>query len=113
MVDETQNGSLQQSGSSNTAVTGNPQQISPSGLQPQSSTSLQPTSAQTINSINQLDQGATAISLSKIANTSTTSVQPATTPAQTSSKHVLLYGAAGIIVAAIMAGMIYSLLRQR
>lgn len=118
MVDNTQSTDTTQAGSSPT--TGNTlQPLAQTGLQPQStnnlqtpaSSDLQQTSNQTINTINQLDQGTSAINLMSIANTgkATVTVQTTATPANT--KPYLLYGAAGILVAGIMAVMVYRLLR--
>jgi len=118
MVDNAQSTDTAQAGSSPT--TGNTlQPLAQTGLQPQSannlqtpaSSNLQLTSSQTINTINQLDQGSSTINLMSIANTSTATatVQTAATPADT--KPYLLYGAAGILVAGIMAVMVYRLLR--
>jgi predicted extracellular nuclease len=117
MVDEAQTTNPTQAGSSPT--TGSAlQPLAQTGLQPQSTNSLQtpaasnlqPTSNQTINSINQLDQGSSSIKLSGISATSTTVAQT-TTPAPVNHKSVMLYGGVGIIVAGIMAFMVYRLLR--
>lgn len=119
MVDDAQTTNTTQAGSSPT--TGSAlQPLAQTGLQPQSTnnlqtpeaSNLQPGSNQTINAINQLDQGGSSIKLSVISNTSTATVQP-TNSAPTNHKPVLLYGGVGILVAGIMAVMVYRLLRPQ
>ena len=119
MVDNVDSTSATQAGSS--PATGSAlQPLAQTGLQPQTAntlqtpgaSNLQPTTSQTINGLNQLDQGVSAIHLSGIANTSTTTVQ-VTASQPTNHKLPLLYGVAGIIVVGIMSVMVYRLLRPR
>jgi hypothetical protein len=116
MVDDAQNTNTTQSGSSPT--TGSAlQPLAQTGLQPQStnnlqtpeSSNLQPTTNQTINAINQLDQGGSSISLRAVTGTATTTQPVISTPVKT--KQIFVYGGAAVIVAAIMAVMVYRLLR--
>lgn len=120
MVDESQNTNTQQSGAS-TATADSLQPIAQTGLQPQTQgnlqtpggSTLQTTSSQSPSSVNQLDQGSSEIPISGISNTTTNTVTQTTQPSQPHTKQILLYGGVAIIVSAIMAGMVYSLLRQR
>lgn len=91
--------------------TGDPQQVAPSGLQPQASTSLQPTSNQSIEAIQAIDNGTEAIQLNTISNTTTTTVPVASTPK--SYTHFAAYGAVAILCGAILVYMVYNLVRKR
>ena len=119
MVDDTQNTNTTQGGSSPT--TGNAlQPLAQDGLQPQpennlqlpGGSNLQQTSNQSINAINQLDQGTSAINLSGVANTTTTTTQVAATKS-TNNKPVYIYAGAGLLVVAIMGYMTYRLMRPQ
>lgn len=106
----TNESNLQQTGAE-AVSTGNPQQVVQGGLQPQAQSNLQPTSNQSVDAIKTLDQGGEAISLSAISNTTTATVQTPVT--QTNNSKVFIYGAIGIICAAILVYMTYNLLKPR
>jgi cobalamin biosynthesis Mg chelatase CobN len=109
MVEDTQNTSLQPTGSAPSSnATGNPQQLVQGSLQPQSNSTLQPTSSQSVNSINQLDQGSASISLNSVSSTTTTTTA---TPTTTGSSHMLIYGLVAVICLGVLAWLVYGLLK--
>lgn len=101
-----------QPGTTESSPTGNPQQFSQSNLQPQAQSDLQPTSNQSIDAIRALDQGNSVVQLSTISNTTTATVQQAPQTQPANSK-LYVYGAVGIICAALLAYMTYNLLKPR
>lgn len=80
------------------------------GLQPQSQTTPQQTSDQTISGINMLDRGGVGISLSNIPTTSSVAVKAVPAAAK---PPLLLYGTVAIICLAIFAWMIRGLLHPQ
>lgn len=106
----TQSTGLQQTGV-NALSTGDPQQNVQGGLQPQAQTNLQPSSNQSVDSINALDQGSQAINLATVTNTTSATVQVAPTPRSTTS--TLIYSGIFVLCAAFLVYMAYDLLRHR
>jgi hypothetical protein len=112
MVNETQNSNLQPTGSTaNTATNGNPQQLVQGSLQPQTNGTLQPTSNQSANALNTLDQGAVAISLNAIPNSTKTTANTTATTQPISHRSTLVYGGVAVICLAVLAWLVYGILR--
>lgn len=104
-------------------LTGNPQQV-PSGASLQSSTaqnggSLQSAGVSSIDAIRALDQGGKPITVSGVSNnlslpfsnTTTTSVQPATSPSK--RNETAAYISIGLVVVACIAVLAWGLLKPR
>lgn len=104
-MDNTQSNSSLQPTGTNPSTTNNPQQNVQGSLQPQADSNLQPTTNQSVDSINQLDQGSVAIPVSGIPNTTATEQSVTATPATT--KPVILYGFGVIICAVVLAWLLY------
>ncbi|MEO5627738.1 MAG: hypothetical protein ABIQ89_02520 [Candidatus Saccharimonadales bacterium] len=100
---------LQQTGAQ-AVSTGNPQEVVQGGLQPQAGSNLQPSSTQTINSVNALDQGTGSINLSAISNSSTTTVPVPIAPKKVNDQ-LFLYGGVAVICIGILGYMVYNLLK--
>jgi hypothetical protein len=118
MVEDTQNTNAAQGASPSTG--GSLQPLAQSGLQPQpennlqlpAGNDLQQTSSQSINAINQLDQGVTAINLNAVSNNTVATTQVATSK-PVNTKPVIIYAGAGLLVISIMGYMTYRLMRAQ
>lgn len=98
----------------NSTSTGNPQEIAPTSLQtPSAGSSLQNASNQTVDDVNQLDQGNTIIPLAAVSETTATITQTTAPKSWVSTKDMLLYGGIGLLLIIFFVGLSYGLFYKK